>query len=104
MVCRHYGLQPYMCKLCDKTFSEPSAAHKHVKTTHKKADRSLVMVNNPDWSQLQVTVPDNLFYIGSLPFYICSLQYCLSRYLDLLGPDPLVRGTGSGSGSFKQKL
>jgi hypothetical protein len=48
-----------MCKLCDKTFSEPSAAHKHVKATHKKADRSLVMVNNPDWSQLQVIIPDN---------------------------------------------
>ncbi len=77
-MCRHYGLQPYMCKLCDKTFSEPSAAHKHVKTTHKKADRSLVMVNNPDWSQLQVIVQDNFF--KTVLFYN-SLVLCLRSIL-----------------------
>ncbi len=92
MVSRHYGLQPYMCKLCDKTFSEPSAAHKHVKATHKKADRSLVMVNNPDWSQLQVIVPDNFFIY---PTYVPDLF--ISVPCSIADPDFGPLGSGSVS-------
>jgi hypothetical protein len=58
---RHYGLQPYVCKLCNKAFGDQSSAHKHVKATHRLNDRSQVALNQPDWSQLQVplfSVPD----------------------------------------------
>ena len=31
---RHYGVKPFECNICGKTFSEMSTVYKHVKSNH----------------------------------------------------------------------
>ena len=62
---RHYGVKPFECNICGKTFSEMSTVYKHVKSNHstkseKQTQDEIIIHQLPTGHIGEMVVPTDL--------------------------------------------